>query len=115
MFSDSTEARLSAPRPPEPMIARFSLSLRLRPRTIAGAESEMMPAAAVWLRNCRRDKPLLVLFSLRVFLGIMKSPSVSFLKSLSRKWYSFGWTDTLYGSSGFGQGSRPEFQFEEIG
>src|SRR4051794_5345877 len=43
MFSDWTLSRFDAPRPPTPITARLSLSLRLRPRKIAGAANA--PAA----------------------------------------------------------------------
>src|SRR5215510_3582087 len=70
IFSDSTPRILSEPRPPDPIIARLSLLFRFRPRIIAGAENVTIPAAAVWLRNCRRDNPSLALFALAFFLRI---------------------------------------------
>src|SRR5262245_37149895 len=54
MFSLATEPMFDPPRPPVPMIARLSFSLRFRPRTIAGAAKvEAATTAVVW-RKCRR-------------------------------------------------------------
>src|SRR5262245_52336182 len=50
-----TEPRFEPPRPPEPMMAMLILSLRLRPRTIAGgAANAPIPAPASARPNWRR-------------------------------------------------------------
>src|SRR4051794_25013948 len=54
MFSAANCLRLCAPRPPEPIIAMFSLSFRLRPRTTAGAANAPTAAPATVRTNCRR-------------------------------------------------------------
>ena len=42
------------PRPPTPIMAMFSFSLRFRPRTIAGAAKAPAAAPATACPNCRR-------------------------------------------------------------
>ena len=54
MFSEPTPWRLDPPRPPTPITAMFSFSLRLRPRTIAGAANAPAAAPATARPNCRR-------------------------------------------------------------
>src|SRR5262249_52346826 len=58
MFSDDTDSRLLAPRPPEPMMAMFNLLLRFWPRSSAGAVV-IAPANESTVRvNRRRFKEL---------------------------------------------------------
>src|SRR5262249_29531343 len=53
MFSEATPRMLAPPRPPQAIMAMFSLSLRFRPRTIVGtARVAAAPAASLW--NVRR-------------------------------------------------------------
>src|SRR5262249_36174991 len=58
MFSVATPRRFSAPRPPTPIMAMLSFSLRFRPRTKAGAASAPMAVLATTRPNRRRvDRP----------------------------------------------------------
>src|SRR5262245_32747164 len=54
MFSAATPARLSAPRPPTPIMAIFSLSFRFRPRTIVGTAITLTAVPTMTCANWRR-------------------------------------------------------------
>ncbi len=54
IFSDPTPPRFAAPRPPTPIIAMLSLSLRFRARRNAGAASVPTADPASAFVNCRR-------------------------------------------------------------
>src|SRR5690349_6679217 len=54
MFSDETFARFDAPRPPTPITARFSFSLRFLPLTIPGAAKAPTAEPTTIRPNCLR-------------------------------------------------------------